>query len=79
MTCFITHPEEGIDGEAVVEHLGTTVDLPLQTRGSEVDTFARGIKMDFLTHSLIIVTKNNSLYPGLQKASNNTVIMMLAY
>ena len=41
MTCFITHSEEGIDGEAVVEHLGTTVDLPLQTCGSEVDTFAR--------------------------------------
>ena len=53
MTCIIIHSEEGIDGEAVVEHLGTTVDLPLQTRGSEVDTFARGIKMDFLTHSLI--------------------------
>ena len=47
MTCFITLSEEGIDGKAVMEHLGTTVDLPLQTRGSEVDTFARGIKIDF--------------------------------
>ena len=67
MTCFITLSEEGIDGKAVMEHLGTTVDLPLQTRGSEVDTFARGIKIDFLTHSLIIVTKKIHCIQGCKK------------